>query len=75
VPDDEYGEALAAVVEPAAGAPLSADAVRSYLRDGSRATRCRDSCNCAPNCRREDSGKIFKRKLRDPYWDKAGQRI
>ena len=24
---------------------------------------------------REDSEKIFKRKLRDPYWERAGRRI
>ena len=24
---------------------------------------------------REDSGKIFKRKLRNPYWEKAGRSI
>jgi len=24
---------------------------------------------------REDSGKIFKRKLRQPYWDQAGRSI
>jgi acyl-coenzyme A synthetase/AMP-(fatty) acid ligase len=24
---------------------------------------------------REDSGKIFKRRLRDPYWQAAGRRI
>jgi long-chain acyl-CoA synthetase len=24
---------------------------------------------------REDSGKIFKRRLRDPYWAKAGRTI
>jgi hypothetical protein len=24
---------------------------------------------------REDSGKIFKRRLRDPYWELAGRRI
>jgi long-chain acyl-CoA synthetase len=24
---------------------------------------------------REDSGKIFKRRLRDPYWARAGRRI
>ena len=27
------------------------------------------------NLPREDSGKIFKRRLRDPYWEKAGRRI
>jgi long-chain acyl-CoA synthetase len=24
---------------------------------------------------REDSGKIFKRRLRDPYWERVGRRI
>jgi long-chain acyl-CoA synthetase len=24
---------------------------------------------------REDTGKIFKRHLRDPYWEKAGRQI
>jgi len=24
---------------------------------------------------REDSGKIFKRRLRDPFWERAGRRI
>ncbi len=24
---------------------------------------------------REDSGKIFKRRLRDPYWQKSGRSI
>ena len=23
---------------------------------------------------REDTGKIFKRKLREPYWEKAGRK-
>ena len=28
----------------------------------------------APNLPREDSGKIFKRRLRDPYWERSGRR-
>ncbi len=28
-----------------------------------------------PSLPREDSGKIFKRRLRDPYWERAGRRI
>jgi len=27
------------------------------------------------NLPREDSGKIFKRRLRDPYWQGQGRRI
>jgi long-chain acyl-CoA synthetase len=28
-----------------------------------------------PDLPREDSGKLMKRKLRDPYWAPAGRRI
>jgi long-chain acyl-CoA synthetase len=47
IPDDEFGEALAAAVQPRAGAQLP----------------------------REDTGKIFKRKLREPYWAGRTRRV
>jgi len=65
VPDAEFGESLAAAVQPRAG------------RADGRPVRT----SCASNCGlqgagtvtfhealpREDTGKIFKRKLREPY--------
>jgi long-chain acyl-CoA synthetase len=33
IPDDEFGEALAAAVQPSVGVNLEADAVQSYLRE------------------------------------------
>lgn len=75
IPDAEFGEALAAVVQPEPGADLSADSVRNWLKQriaGYKVPKVVEFMEVLP---REDSGKIFKRKLRDPHWQKAGRRI
>ena len=75
IPDEEFGEQICAHIEPLADIPLDAAAVRAFL--GQRLARYKvpkvvELCAALP---REDSGKIFKRKLRAPYWEKAGRRI
>ncbi|MFP5263055.1 MAG: acyl-CoA synthetase [Blastocatellia bacterium] len=75
IPDEEYGETLCAFVEPEPGAAIDADAVRRFI--GGRLARYKvpsaiEFCGELP---REDSGKIFKRRLREPYWEKTGRRI
>ena len=74
IPDPEFGEALAAAVQPAPA--------RRWRR-----TRCAPSCApagrlqgaatvvAADELPREDTGKIFKRKLREPYWQGVDRRI
>jgi long-chain acyl-CoA synthetase len=75
IPDAEFGEKLMAVVEPADGATLAADAVRDHLRGHLADYKVPKAIEIARNLPREDSGKIFKRRLRDPYWQKEGRRI
>jgi long-chain acyl-CoA synthetase len=76
VPDEEFGEALLAVVEPDADAQARRPArCRAGCASAWPATRCRGAWSSAPACRREDSGKIFKRRLREPYWQAAGRAI
>jgi long-chain acyl-CoA synthetase len=75
IPDEEFGEQICVHIEPLADIPLDAAAVRAFL--GQRLARYKvpkvvELCAALP---REDSGKIFKRKLRAPYWEKAGRRI
>jgi long-chain acyl-CoA synthetase len=68
IPDDEFGEALAAYVEPRDGAELSAEDVREHVRAhlaGYKTPRLVEFSDSLP---REDSGKIFKRRLREPFW-------
>ncbi len=75
IPDDEYGEKLCAVIEPEAGADLSADDVRGFAREHLAGYMVPKVVEFQTGLPREDSGKIFKRKLRDPYWEQAGRQI
>ncbi|MCA6110048.1 acyl-CoA synthetase [Bradyrhizobium cenepequi] len=75
IPDAEFGEALMAVVEPQAGARLDVVSIRSQLKTSLADYKVPKHIEIATNLPREDSGKIFKRRLRDPYWEQAGRRI
>jgi len=68
IPDEEFGEVLAAHVELEPGSSVTPDAVREHVRErlaGYKAPRVVEFSSSLP---REDSGKIFKRRLREPYW-------
>jgi long-chain acyl-CoA synthetase len=71
IPDSEYGERIAAVIEPRADAKLTEAAVLDHLRPRLANYKLPALIEFRRDLPREDSGKIFKRKLRDPYW--AGQ--
>jgi long-chain acyl-CoA synthetase len=68
IPDDEFGEALAAHVELHDGARLTADAVRGHVRSRLATYKTPRVVEFSDSLPREDSGKIFKRRLREPYW-------
>ena len=75
IPDAEFGEALAAHVQPHGGVALEREAVRKFLKEriaDYKVPRVVEFSDALP---REESGKIFKRRLRDPYWQDAGRRI
>jgi long-chain acyl-CoA synthetase len=71
VPDDEWGEQIKAVVEPAEGVPPGPALVARILAslDG-RLARMKwpKSFDFIERMPREPNGKLLKRKLRDPYW-------
>jgi long-chain acyl-CoA synthetase len=75
IPDDEFGEALMAVVEPQAGVTLNAGSIRAQLKKSLADYKVPKHVEIQAHLPREDSGKIFKRRLRDPYWERAGRRI
>jgi len=68
IPDDEFGEALAAHVELHDGAQLTVDSVRDHIRGRLAAYKTPRVVEFNDSLPREDSGKIFKRRLREPYW-------
>src|SRR6266852_7431002 len=75
IPDHEFGEALMAVVEPQSGATLDVADIRAQLKTSLADYKVPKHVEIQTQLPREDSGKIFKRRLRDPYWERAGRRI
>lgn len=75
IPDEEFGEALMAVIEPQPGVTLDIPDVRAQLKASLADYKVPRHIEIQGNLPREDSGKIFKRRLRDPYWERAGRRI
>jgi long-chain acyl-CoA synthetase len=75
IPDAEFGEALMAVVEPQAGVTLDVAEIRARLKTSLADYKVPKHVDIQAGLPREDSGKIFKRRLRDPYWERAGRKI
>jgi long-chain acyl-CoA synthetase len=75
IPDAEFGEKLAAVVQPSPGANLTAAEVQEHVRRHLADFKVPHLVEFRGDLPREDSGKIFKRRLRDPYWANTGRRI
>jgi long-chain acyl-CoA synthetase len=75
IPDDSFGEALAAHVDADPSAELTEDAIREYLRSELAGYKVPQVVVFDDDLPREESGKIFKRRLRDRYWAQAGRKI
>ncbi|MBI3993874.1 MAG: AMP-binding protein [Candidatus Lambdaproteobacteria bacterium] len=75
IPDEEFGETLAAVIAPEDGAALTPTGVQEALRPHLAAYKIPRHVEFRDELPREDSGKIFKRKLRQPFWERAGRNI
>jgi long-chain acyl-CoA synthetase len=75
IPDSEFGEKLCAHIEPDAQAQLSVVEVASFLRERLADFKVPRVIEFATALPREDSGKIIKRKLREPYWAETGRKI
>lgn len=75
IPCDDFGEKVAAIIEPEAEVELTAEAVTAFLTDriaGYKLPRHIEFRNDLP---REDSGKLFKRLLKEPFWKESGRSI
>ena len=76
IPDDEYGEQLCACIElEHNAASVTADDVRQFLRGKLANYKVPKVIDFVAALPREDSGKLFKRRLREPYWQGRQRRI
>jgi long-chain acyl-CoA synthetase len=75
IPNEDFGEALAAYIESDKGVSLTAAEVITYARANMAGYKVPRTVEFSHELPREDSGKIFKRKLREPYWAATGRSI
>ena len=76
IPHDDWGEEVKAVVEPAAGVGArpgrSSRSCSQFLSDRLAKYKIPRTIDFIDEMPRDPNGKLYKRKLRDPYW--AGKR-
>ncbi len=75
IPDEDFGESLAAVIEPSDGVNLNAQDITDFLSERLARYKVPKVIEFRKYLPREDSGKLFKRRLREPYWADAGRNI
>ena len=68
VPDEQWGEAVKAVVVLAPGASAGAADVITFCRDRLAHYQCPTSVEFVTDLPRNATGKVLKRALREPYW-------
>ncbi|EMD23914.1 acyl-CoA synthetase [Amycolatopsis azurea] len=76
VPHEDWGEAIKAVVQPADGVEPSDELTAEILEyAAARLAKFKlpRSVDYLPELPRDPNGKLYKRKLRDPYWE--GHRV
>ncbi len=67
VPDDEFGESLVAAIQRVGGAELQEGAVQAFLRSRLANYKVPRSVIFVAELPREETGKIFKRRLKEEY--------
>ena len=75
IPDEEYGESLAAQVVAEPGTQLDTDALRMALAERIAAYKVPRRIDIADALPRDPNGKLQKRRIRDAYWAGKGRRI
>ncbi len=78
IPDDEFGEQVKAAVELEPGtdpSPTLAAELLAYCRDHLAGYKVPRSVDFQAQLPRHPTGKLYKRLLRDPYWEGTGRKI
>lgn len=78
VPNEEFGEEVKAVVQPvdlAAAGPALAEELMAWCRDHLAHYKCPKSVDFEAELPRGENGKLYKRPLRDRYWEGHQSRI
>jgi len=75
IPDPEFGESILAVIEKSPGSTITVEFIRSELEGRLARYKLPRRIEFGTDLPREDTGKIYKRKLRDLYWQDESTNI
>lgn len=75
IPDPDLGEAIAVAIQPEPNTTIDTGQLQDFLRGRIANYMIPRKILIKESLPRDDSGKIFKRKLRDAFWADAGRRI
>jgi long-chain acyl-CoA synthetase len=78
VPNEEFGEEVKAVVQPADGVSVGPDLeaeLIAYCRAHLAAYKCPRTVEFDPDLPRDPNGKLYKRRIRERYWEGRTSRI
>jgi acyl-CoA synthetase (AMP-forming)/AMP-acid ligase II len=71
IPNEEFGEEVKAVVQPRPGVTPGPDlgaSVIAFCKERLASYKCPRSVEFVEEMPRDPSGKLYKKRLRDPYW-------
>ena len=68
VPEPRFGEQVAAIVAPASPR-LDLEGLQEHCRAVLASYKCPRTIDFTDAMPRDPNGKLYKRRLRDPYWD------
>jgi len=77
VPDEEWGERVVAVVEPRAGIAQAglAEELIQFCRDQIAHYKCPREVHLRAELPRAENGKLYRKRLRDEFWQETGRSI
>jgi len=77
IPDEEWGERVIAIVQPRAGNDPAGldDALIQFCRDRIAHYKCPREIHFRAELPREENGKLYRRRLRNEFWQDSGRSI
>lgn len=75
VPNEQWGEAVKAIIVPKPGCRPSAEDIITYAKTRIAGYKCPKSVDVTDALPRNASGKVLRRQLREPYWEGVKRRV
>jgi len=75
VPDDEFGESLLACIQPHENADIKVENLREWLSEKVARYKVPKQLLIKHDLPRDDNGKIYKRFLREKYWEGRSRKV